>query len=146
MGELELAVKADRTEVSVDDAIEVEVRLSGRANLKLIEAPKLQFPSDFEVYEPRVTDRISLSTGGMSGSRGFQYTVIPRHDGSFDLGSVNMSYFDPKAGAYKTLNSAPLSIVVTPGDRAGSPMANRVQRSGSGHARQRHPLYPNRRP
>ncbi|MBK6343005.1 MAG: protein BatD [Flavobacteriales bacterium] len=130
VGELELAVKADRTEVSVDDAIEVEVRLSGRANLKLIEAPKLQFPSDFEVYEPRVTDRISLSTGGMSGSRGFQYTVIPRHDGSFDLGSVNMSYFDPKAGAYKTLNSAPLSIVVTPGDgKAGSPMANRVQRS-----------------
>jgi hypothetical protein len=130
VGELELSVKADRSEVKVDDAIEVEVRLSGRANLKLIEAPKLQFPADFEVYEPRVTDRISLSTSGMSGSRGFQYTVIPRHDGSFDLGSVTMSYFDPKAAAYKTLRSAPITITVQPGvGQAGSPIANRVQRS-----------------
>lgn len=130
VGELELSVKADRAEVRVDEAIEVEVRLSGRANLKLVEAPRLQFPSDFEVYEPRVTDRISVGPGGMSGARGFQYTVIPRHDGSFDLGSVALSYFDPKAGAYKTLRSAPIGITVAPGDGgSATASANRVQRA-----------------
>lgn len=130
VGELELSVKADRTEVRVDEAIEVEARLSGRANLKLVEAPKLRFPADFEVYEPRVTDRISVGTGGMSGSRGFQYTVIPRHDGSFDLGSISLSYFDPKAGAYKTLRSAPITITVAPGEAgSGTAGANRVQRA-----------------
>lgn len=130
VGELELSVKADRTDVTVDDAIEVEVRLSGRANLKLIEAPKLAFPADFEVYEPRITDRITVSANGMNGSRGFQYTVIPRHDGSFDLGSVSLSYFDPKAAAYKTLRSAPITIQVTGSPGAGpSGSSSRVQRS-----------------
>ncbi|MBK9149017.1 MAG: protein BatD [Flavobacteriales bacterium] len=130
VGDLELTVNADRNTVSVDDAIEVELRLSGRANLKLIEAPKLLFPSDFEVYEPRVTDRISVGTGGMSGSRGFQYTVIPRHDGTFDLGSVTLSCFDPKTGAYETLRSQPLTITVALGDglQPGA-TPNRVQRS-----------------
>lgn len=130
VGELELSMKADRTEVLVDEAIEVEVRLSGRANLKLVEAPELRFPSEFEVYEPRVTDRISVGSGGMSGARGFQYTVIPRHDGSFELGGISLSYFDPKTGTYKTLRSAPITITVAPGGAGSGPIStNRVQRA-----------------
>ncbi|MFN3875057.1 MAG: BatD family protein, partial [Flavobacteriales bacterium] len=130
VGELELTVKADRSEVKVDEAIEVEVKLEGRANLKLIEAPNLQFPSDFEVYEPRVADRIGVSQGGMSGSRGFQYTVIPRHDGTYTLGPLTIAYFDPKAGTYKTISSPSLTIAVAPGEGGpASASAPRVQRA-----------------
>lgn len=126
VGELSLSLHSDRTEVKADEAIEVEVRLTGRANLKLIEAPKLQFPPDFEVYEPRVNDRISISANGMSGSRGFQYTVIPRHDGTYILSSVRMSYFDPQERAYRELRSDSMTFVIAPGD--GGP----ASRSSSG--------------
>lgn len=122
VGELSLSVQSDRTEVKVDEAIEVEVRVNGRANLKLIEAPKLQFPSDFEVYEPRVADRITINASGMSGSRGFQYTVIPRHDGTYALGSVRMSYFDPEARAYRELRSDSITFVIAPGE--GGPISS----------------------
>lgn len=116
VGELTLDVQADRKQVKVNEAIEVTVRISGRSNLKLVDAPKLSFPSDFESYEPKVTDKITVSSAGMSGSRGFQYTVIPRHEGHFDLGAIGLSYFDTRTGTYKSLRSEPLVIDVAPGD------------------------------
>lgn len=116
VGELSLEMTADRKEVRANEAIELSVRISGKGNLKLIEAPRPSFPVDFEAYEPKVADRVSVSAAGMSGSRGFQYTVIPRHEGRYDLGSLSLSYFDPKAAAYKTLTSQPLVIEVSPGD------------------------------
>jgi hypothetical protein len=119
VGELELSVKADRNAVQVNEAIEVEVRISGRSNLKLIDAPKLQFPADFETYEPKVVDRINVSASGMSGSRGFQYTVIPRHDGRFELGPVGISFFDTRTGTYRSLSSEPLVVEVAPGAGGG---------------------------
>ncbi|MCB9184762.1 MAG: protein BatD [Flavobacteriales bacterium] len=115
VGELALDVQADRTSVKVNEAIEVNVRLSGRSNLKLLDAPQLSFPSDLESYEPKVVDKVTVNAGGMSGSRGFQYTVIPRHEGTYDLGTVGLSYFDPRTESYKRLTSEPLVIEVAPG-------------------------------
>lgn len=122
VGELELFVQADRTSVKANEAIEIVVRVSGRSNLKLLDAPKLEFPGDFEAYDPKVVDKISLNASGMSGSREFQYTVIPRHDGHFDLGTVDFSYFDTRTNAYKSLASDPIVIDVAPGE--GGPASN----------------------
>ena len=116
VGEFSLDMQADRTQAKAHEAIEVNVKLSGKGNLKLIEAPRPSFPSDFEAYEPKVNDRITVNASGMSGSRGFQYTVIPRHDGRFDLGSLSLSYFDPKTATYKQLRSQPLVVEVLPGE------------------------------
>jgi hypothetical protein len=120
VGEFSLDLQADRLQAKADEAIEVTVKLSGKGNLKLIEAPRPSFPSDFEAYEPKTSDRITVNASGMSGTRGFQYTVIPRHDGRFDLGALSLSYFDPKAGEYRQLRSQPLVIDVLPGDAGPS--------------------------
>lgn len=115
VGELSLDVQADRTKVKANEAIEISVKLNGRSNLKLLDAPGLHFPSDFESYEPKVVDKVNVSASGMSGSRGFQYTVIPRHEGTYDLGAISLSYFDPRSETYKSLRSEPLVIEVAPG-------------------------------
>ena len=115
VGELQMNVSADRTEVNADQAIELSVRISGRANLKLLDAPNLTPPAEFEVYDPKVNDKISIGSNGMAGHREFQYLMIPRHDGTYELDGVTFGYFDPKAGEYRTLRSGPLTIDVAPG-------------------------------
>ena len=122
VGELDLQVQTDRTSVKANEAIEIVVRMSGRTNLKLLDAPKLDFPGDFEAYDPKVVDKISVNASGMSGSREFQYTVIPRHDGHFDLGTISFSYFDTRTNTYKSLASDPIVIDVAPGE--GGPSTN----------------------
>ncbi len=125
VGELELSALADRSSVKANEAIEITVRVAGRSNLKLLDAPALDFPGDIEAYDPKVVDKISVNASGMSGSREFQYTVIPRHDGHFDLGAVTFSYFDTRSNTYRTVSSAPIVIDAAPGE--GGTAAN-VQR------------------
>lgn len=129
VGELDMSVHTDRTTVTANEAIQFNVKFSGKGNLKLLEAPRLDFPSDFEAYDPKVTDKISVNAGGMSGSREFEYLVIPRREGDFDLEPVTVSYFDVKSGAYRTLASDPMRITVEQGEGGASPLVQRPNKT-----------------
>jgi hypothetical protein len=115
-----MAVEGAGATVKANEAIDLKVRFSGRANLKLLEAPKPRFPADFEVYDPKVSDKVGVTAAGMSGSREFQYLVIPRHEGSYTLAPIIISYFDPEKGAYQQLSSGPLTFTVEKGDGTGA--------------------------
>lgn len=128
VGELEMVVKADRTEVKANEAIELTVTYAGKGNLKLMDAPAFDFPGDFETYDPKVTDKISVSGSGMSGSRSYQYLVIPRHEGEFRLAPVEFSYFDTRSGSYRTVSGPALTVQVSPGD-GGSATIQRPNKS-----------------
>jgi hypothetical protein len=129
VGELDMQVKVDRTAVKANEAIDLNITYSGRGNLKLMEAPALNFPSDFEAYDPKVTDKITVNGSGMSGSRSFQYLVIPRHEGEFPLEPITFSYFDTRSGTYRTVQAAPLTIQVAPGDGSSGAMVSRPSKS-----------------
>jgi hypothetical protein len=116
VGELQMDVRTDRTDVKANEAVQLNVKFSGKGNLKMLEAPELQFPGDFEAYDPKVTDKITVGAGGMSGSREFEYLIIPRREGDFELDPIVFSYFDVKSGAYRTIEADPISIAVAPGD------------------------------
>ncbi|MBS1569977.1 MAG: protein BatD [Bacteroidetes bacterium] len=136
VGDLQMEVTTGTPQVKANEAIDLSVRFSGRANLKLIDAPKLTLPPDFDTYDPKINDKITVNGSGMSGSREFQYLLIPRHAGKYDLGTLTFSFFDPSSGTYKQLRSAPLTFDVAPGDgngtaTVGTPVQSDVQRLGS---------------
>jgi len=136
VGDLRLEVDAPKPNVKANEAIDLTIRFSGRANLKLIDAPKLDLPPDFESYDPKIEDKITVNGSGMSGSREFQYLLIPRHEGKYDLGALTFSYFDPESNSYKQLRSGDLKFDVAPGAAGGSatvgvPMKSDVKQMGS---------------
>ncbi len=116
VGDLKMDIKVPTTEVKANEAIDLSIRFTGRANLKLIDAPKLGFPSDFESYDPKISDKISVNGGGMSGSREFQYLIIPRHEGDYTVGPLTFSYFDPTTAQYRSLSSESLHFTIAKGD------------------------------
>lgn len=124
VGDLQMTVQTDRTEVKANEAIQLHVRFSGKGNLKLLEAPTLKLPVGFETYDPKVTDKITVNTNGMGGSREFEYLLIPRHEGDHELPAIGFSYFDVKSGGYKQLSAPPIAFHVLPGEGgASSPSA-----------------------
>lgn len=123
VGDLDLKVVAKDPVAKANEAIDLTIRFSGRANLKLIDAPKLNIPPDLEIYDPKLTDNITVNGAGMAGSREFQFLIIPRHEGKYDLGALTFSYFDPASATYKQLRSEPLVFDIGPGD-AGSTSAS----------------------
>ena len=115
VGEYQIKLKADRTEVVTNEAINVSFEFSGKGNLKNLTKPSLDFPSDFEVYDPKVKDNIASNASGMSGSRIYEYLIIPRHKGDYTLNPMSFSFFNPRTSKYVTLNSEALQFKIQKG-------------------------------
>ena len=91
------------------------VTVSGRGNVSLLEAPKVSFPPDMEVYDTKATANTDKVTGGTVGSKTFEYPFIPRSPGDFTIAPIEYSYFDVSSGKYVTIKTNPITIKVTKG-------------------------------
>lgn len=103
VGKLNLKASINKDSVTVNDAVNYRVVVSGSGNLKLAEAPKMKLSPDIEVYEPKIIDDIKNSIGGTTGQKTFEYLLIPRHYGDFTIPSVTYSYFNTSSGKYERL-------------------------------------------
>jgi hypothetical protein len=112
VGKFNLEASFDKTQIKTNEAVNLKVRVAGSGNLKLIETPKFSFPNSFEVFDPKVSDRITTTSQGASGTKTFEFVAIPRGPGKFDMGNLEFSYFDPSTEKYVTLKSKPLELSV----------------------------------
>ena len=102
-------------QLSVNDAATLRLIVSGQGNMKLLKAPKVSFPNDFEVYDPKETDKTSATTAGAKGNKIFDYVVVPRHGGKYVIPPVEYTYFDPDKGQYITQHTDSFHIDVAKG-------------------------------
>ena len=120
VGKLSLSTKLSATEVDANQPITITLKLQGSGNLKMLKNPTLQFPQDFEAYEPKATNNFTTTDTGLSGSKTIEYLVIPRHDGDFVIPAATISYFDVASDSYKALSTEPISIRVNKGTQSVS--------------------------
>lgn len=122
VGKMDMKVAVSANEVKANEAVNIKVKISGKGNINLVEAPQIEFPADFEIYDPKVTENTQVSEAGVNGSREFDYLVIPRHMGQFDIAPIVFSYFNAATKKYETITSDPISINVLKGDESSENM------------------------
>ncbi len=81
--------------------------------------PAMEWPTlqNFRKFDADAATNIDKKDHVVQGSKVFKNVLIPTTSGTLPIPSVSFSYFDPNARAYKTLETSPLSVVVT-GDGA----------------------------
>ncbi len=113
VGSYRLEAALTRDSLRTHDAASLRVTVSGTGNVSLLEAPKIAFPPDFEVYDVKSSD--------LKGGKQFEYPFIPRSAGEFVIGPVEYSYYDVSSGRYVTLRSQELPIrVERSGEQTGA--------------------------
>jgi hypothetical protein len=115
LGNFFLKSNIDKTESKTNEPITLKFTISGKGNIKLIEKPDIDFPPDFETYDTKITDNISTSNAGISGSKTFEYLIIPRNPGKYTIKPVKFSFFDLSSKKYKTLTSPEYDINIKKG-------------------------------
>jgi len=113
VGRFNMNVSLDKKETESNDVVRLRIRISGNGNLMLLSPPAVKFPETFEVPDPVVSDSIRLSSAGVTGSRTFEYVIIPRSGGEFRIDPVAFSYFDPSSKAYREVRSDTLRLKVS---------------------------------
>lgn len=115
VGQYSISASVDKNSLSTSDAGTLTVTVSGTGNISLLSAPTIPFPSSFESYDPKITDKINDQSDPYGGTRAFSYAFMPRAAGTYTLPPIQFSYFDPGSGTYKTVQTEPIRITVTPG-------------------------------
>ena len=131
VGQFSFSALLDKTTVGANDAVNLKVKISGRGNLKLLEDPTVEFPPQIESYDPKIAENISINEGGTSGSKTFEYLLIPRTEGNYEIPPVNFTYFDLGKKNYVTLSSGKLNLKVGKGTGSAAKMvdANTINKS-----------------
>ena len=123
VGEFNIKSSLSASEVKANEAVTMRITISGVGNMKLLKTPEVNFPADFEVYDPKVDNNFSVKSNGLSGNKIIEYLVIPRHAGTFTIPSVKFSYFDVKQQQYKILETEPYTLTVAKGKGSDSQVA-----------------------
>lgn len=115
VGKFSFRSEIDRDSITTNDALNLSLKLSGAGNLELINPTKVNFPPDFETYEPKISNNINTSLNGISGSKKIEYLAIARNPGDFVIDPLEFSYFDPADGKYHKINTGGYNIHVDKG-------------------------------
>lgn len=115
VGNFSMNATLDKDHVKANEGINLKISISGKGNLKLIDAPNMEFPDEFETYDPKINENISVNEGGVSGSKTFEYLLIPRHEGIYKIQPNGFSYFDTDKKTYVQLPAKEFTITVEKG-------------------------------
>jgi hypothetical protein len=120
VGKFNAEYSLDRKETKTNEAVTLKIKFSGKGNIKLIEAPAINLPPDIESYDPKVNENVTVASGGSSGSKSFEYLLIPRKPGQYKIPLDAFCYFDVAKKSYVKISPPELSLTVERGTESGA--------------------------
>ena len=121
VGKFSVSATLTPEQVNANDAATLRLVVSGQGNMKLMKAPTIRFPQDFEVYDPKENNKTQNTATGSKGNITYDYVVVPRHGGKYTIPPVEFCYFDPEKAQYNTVRTDSFSLAVA--KAKGQPVA-----------------------
>jgi len=123
VGKYTMETWLDKKETKTNEPVTLKVKITGRGNLKLLEAPAINVSSDIEKYDPKISDNVTKEGDRIAGSRTFEYLLIPRHPGEQKIPSFQFAYFDVEKKNYASLTSPEFTVGVEKGSESAQTYA-----------------------
>lgn len=115
VGTFNVKAALDKNKTKQNEAITLKVEISGKGNIELLQLPEFKLPAGFEKYDPKVKSDVNKS-GEISGKKFFEFLIIPREQGSFEIPETEFSYFNPQKKEYSLVPIPAMKIDVEKGD------------------------------
>lgn len=114
-------------QIDANDATTLTLNISGTGNMKLMNAPMVVWPRDFEEYDPKRQEKTKITKSGTQGNVSYEYVAVPHHGGKYQLDPVEFCYFDTDKKQYVTLTTDSFELGVAKVEGSSSVSSNRVQ-------------------
>lgn len=120
VGKFNISAQLNKNELKAGDPLSLRIVVGGIGNLKLIKQPVVNFPKDWDKYDPKVTDKTKLTSNGLEGNMIYDILAVPRNQGHYTIPPVELTYYDTSLNQYKTLKTQSFEIEVAKGDGSRS--------------------------
>jgi hypothetical protein len=128
VGKFSMDVALNKKDVKTNEPLSLKATISGTGNIKILEAPGIEVPNDFEKYDPKITDNIDRTGPVIRGSKTFEWLLVPRYPGEKHIPPLEFSYFDPSQRKYVSLHSGPIDINVEKGSAEPEQFAGTISK------------------
>lgn len=112
VGDFNMIWVINKTELSTDETLNLEIEIIGSGNLNTLKMPKIKFPSTFEIYSPKKRDAYYVRDNGIQGKKTEEYIFVPQYGGDYTIEPIQFCYFNPKEEKYKTILSDSIKLKV----------------------------------
>lgn len=120
VGKFNISAQLNKNELKAGDPLSLRIVVGGIGNLKLIKQPVVNFPKDWDKYDPKVTDKTKLTSNGLEGNMIYDILAVPRNQGHYTIPPVELTYYDTSLNQYKTIKTQSFEIDVAKGDGSRS--------------------------
>ncbi len=93
------------------DPVTLRVTVQGDGDLDRVDLQGVATSADWKAY-PMTSKTQAVAPGKRFARKTFEQTLIPLHGGKLTIPSITLSAFEPSAGRYTTVETAPLTVVV----------------------------------
>ncbi|RMG65397.1 MAG: protein BatD [Calditrichaeota bacterium] len=115
VGDFRITSSLDKKEVPANEAISYRVKIQGQGLLKTLNALPIEFPLSFEVFDPKVQEKVNRQGRYIASSKELEYVLIPRTPGDFQIPELRLSFFNPLTAQYQQLVVPAYTVHVTRG-------------------------------
>lgn len=118
VGRFKASATVDRPSLSFGEAATLRFKVEGSGNLKWIDRPPEPSVPGAKVYPPQTKSDLKTEPSGITGSRTWEFVVVPQTTGTIEIPALAFPYFDPSAGRIVRSETRPLPLRVDGGTAA----------------------------
>lgn len=112
VGRFNIESEIDKKETDVNEPVTMKIKISGSGNVNSFDDISMTFPPDIDVYESTSNSKTYKAETYIHGDRTFEYTILARAPGQYEIPALEFFYYDYKDGKYKSLKTDPISLNV----------------------------------
>ena len=105
-----ISAEAVKNKLAKEEGDVLEITISGKGNFVQLNAPLVQWPAGIEGFEPSVKDSLDKTMSPLTGTRIYRYPFVANFPGQYIIPAINLSFFNPDSGNYKTVATRPLQL------------------------------------
>lgn len=112
VGNYKLDEKISSTALQTGQSFSYEFNVYGEGNISAIDKPTTFKDGSFDFYEPNVRQSINRENNRVTGTKGFNYFIIPKEPGEYKLSDlIHWVFFNPATRSYDTLKAQSAVVV-----------------------------------
>ncbi len=102
--------------VKANNAATLKIELKGTGNIDVFSLPDVQFPQNIEIFPPTIKTEKEPFRDQITGTITKEYILIPRKTGRYVIPKIEIPYFNPKVGEWRSTSTQSFEISVEPDD------------------------------
>ncbi|MEK7275435.1 MAG: BatD family protein [Candidatus Desantisbacteria bacterium] len=114
VGRFTMTAAVDKKVTERGKPFTLKVKIDGTGNIHAIPEPLVLIDNNLKKLSVHAADNIIKGFDSVSGSKTFEYIIMPIKEGNGKVGPIKLTYFDPFANKYINLSANPFRIKVLP--------------------------------